>query len=132
MSEVIPFPAAEHRIWVCDCGCSTFEIYEDGAATCANCGDAVSEDGGWHRQAGDGEWTGGEPVSTVQGNGVVGFASRRLARLAQDDDCALIAIAKTDGSVSVWADAETQDGRLWCVDRLKQISDLVESTGRKA
>lgn len=131
MSEVIPFPAAEHRIWVCDCGCSTFELFDDGTATCANCGDEVSEAGGWHKRAGDGEWVGGDPVSTVQGNGSVAFARRRLARLAQEDDAALIAIAKLDGTVSVWAGAETPEGRLWSIDKLKQIMALVRGAGAK-
>lgn len=116
------------RIWVCDCGCSTFELWADGSSKCAACGSNHEGHGsGWLERSQDREsrHSDGDTFTDVQGNGSEEFARRRVARMAADDDAALVVLARNDGSVSVWSKAETKAQTKWARQRLKIAAKLV-------
>ena len=129
MADIHQLRQPAPRIWICDCGCSTFELLSDGSARCAACeADHEGIGSGWlerseERKAGHTE---AETFSDVQGNGSVGFARRRVAKMASDENAVLLVVARQDGSMSTWAIAETADQVEWAEQRLKQASELIK------
>ncbi len=108
--NIIQIEKPEPLIYVCECGCSSFGLLSDGSTECQNCGTVDAE---WH-----GGWENHDPVlrgkdasasfTDTTGNGSVDFARARMSRIASDDDCTLIVIAKDDSTVHVWPKAEEQ------------------------
>ena len=128
MSDVIKLPSKQERIWVCSCGCSTFELLEVGGARCSLCSTDVEGAGTWFGTdpaAGD---AAEPPVRDVQGNGSVDFVRRHMQEKAKGDDCALMVLAFEDGSVSVWSPAESDDEKNWAYRRLSDACALIEGS----
>ncbi|MEL6310896.1 MAG: hypothetical protein AAFQ17_00790 [Pseudomonadota bacterium] len=127
--SVVSFPtkANEQRIWVCGCGCSTFELLEDGSARCALCAAPVEPHpkGAWWTVPDNAEEASEPPQKDIQGNGSVEFARRRLQQLAQDDDAVMLMVVRSDSSVSLWADAETNEQIEWSRRRLEDADGLL-------
>lgn len=125
--SIVEFPARSVRIWVCDCGCSTFRVREDGEIECAACNVVSASDipGAWFDARKGAADRDGETTEIVQGNGSVEFVRARLKRLAASDDAALIAVALRDGRVSLWAGAETDDEVKWSKERLEQCIEML-------
>lgn len=135
MTNVVELNKPEPMLWVCDCGCSTFELLSDGTARCAGCNASHDGmDGGWLEKAGDKrtKYAEGDIVADVQGNGSVEFARRRLAKIAADDDVSLLIVAKRDGAVSVWSEAETEAQLKWVKKRIKIGKNLILRNFSKA
>ena len=113
MAEVVEFKKPSPLIWVCECGCTTFQIFSDGNVTCAGCGAPHADEGsGWLDLPPENQHSGLDPDKTyrdVMGNGSVDFARQRLIRMAQSLENALIMVARYDGSISLWSDAETPE-----------------------
>ena len=136
MTDIVKFPAKakvqEPLIWVCQCGCSTFELRNDGTGRCALCGDVIRDDaeGGWLTPETDKEWEGDDPVRDVSGNGDPDFARRVTAKRVLEDDVVLVVILKESGAISTWTIIETQEQREWADRQLDRVSDIL-STGRK-
>ena len=122
MSNVIALTKPLPRIWVCACGCSTFELFEDGEAKCAICG-TQPETGGWSVPETKAEYD-GDPIKDVSGNGSVEFARARVRKLASQEDALLLIVASEDG-VTVWSAAETAEQRDWVRERISQAADIV-------
>lgn len=133
MTEIVNFPAKEKQpepmIWVCGCGCSTFELLSDGAAKCALCQEAIN-DGGWLVPATDKEWDGDDPVRDVSGNGEPDFARRVTSKRVLEDDVVLVVVVKQDGTVSTWTDIETEEQREWAKRQLDRVPAILK-TGRE-
>lgn len=103
MSEkVVPFPvkteAEEDRIWICECGCQTHYVHEDGRIECAICGEITTE-GNWQ--------TGSEIESAVDqivhdhiivSDGDDNFMFRRFAAEVVKPDVVAAALFRESGS----------------------------------
>ncbi|WP_212525860.1 hypothetical protein [Actibacterium sp. MT2.3-13A] len=128
MSEVVNFVPPK-VVWVCCCGCSTFELRGDGEAECANCGAfASADDGNWYDRIKGGQArdeSADEPFKDIQGNGSVEFARARIARLAADCDAVAIVVVKDDGRLHAWYEASSEDQVQWTVGRLDEAKGLL-------
>lgn len=127
--SVVNFPTVQPRVFVCDCGCSTFALLEDGEAQCANCsGFADVDTGAWFKaiESAPARAENEEPpFADVQGNGSVEFARARIANMAGDDDVKLCIIARENGAVHVWAEAETPEQLEWCDEEIEQAKSIL-------
>lgn len=126
------------RVWVCDCGCSTFSLIEGGTAECAHCGgilDSGDEDvSGW-MDLPDREAKVEDPIVDIQGNGSVDFARARVQKLCQDPSVRLLISGNDDGTVVFWSAAASKDQAEWSIElidaakslALKNLKELLES-----
>lgn len=114
-------------IWVCRCGCSTWELCEDGSGRCANCNMPSPCAGKWYRIKPDAGDVDAAPYGMVRGNGSVSFARERLKRLSGSEDAAMLIVAMSDGSVSLWCAAETKKQRRWAFRRLKEARGMLKN-----
>lgn len=134
MSDVIKFPTSDAtRIWVCDCGCSTFELLSTGDTQCASCGEVSSNEGGWFTPDSDNEWNGETPVRDVKANGCVDFSRRKLVQYAQSSDACTILVVDADGSVHLWTEVSTPEQLEWLRRKFDQAHDIAarETKGEK-
>lgn len=129
MSEVVDFPGK--RIFVCLCGCSTWELLEDGTTRCAACEKVTLDGGSWFDERPEARECSDPPFRDIQGNGSVDFPRRRVVTLAADDDVALIIVAKHGGHVSVWSMAETADQFAWVRRKMKVATGLLREREKK-
>lgn len=136
MSEVVKFgPKApkDPMIWVCECGCSTFELLSDNTVRCPVCETvSPSPDGGWYAPDTDKTWEGKDPdegpIRDISGNSSVEFARARLRKLASDDEAVGVCVFKADGSVHAWSMVETAEQLQWFREKLDIAYDI---TARK-
>lgn len=126
MSNVVaiqPKPKDTDFIYVCNCGCASFELRGDGAAICRNCF-ALADDGGWKEKAdGDAAFEGAETYSDA-GNDA-SFAEHKIKRDVQDAEWI---IAGTDaGRVISWARnfIETPEQEAWLRDGVNRGLEAV-------
>jgi hypothetical protein len=110
---VVNFPKREEpdAIWVCNCGCASFELHADGCATCRSCRSVVDE-GGWKTRAeGDAEHE-GEVSFSDAGNDAT-FAERKIKREAQGAHW--IICGTYEGRIMSWSEGfiETPDQEEW-------------------
>jgi hypothetical protein len=130
MSEVIPFknakPLPEIKVWVCLCGCCTFEMLSDSTARCAMCAGVIAgEEGGWHAPDVDTVWDGDAPVRDVYGNGCEDFARRLVVRYAEDPDACAVLVFSHDGAIKTWCAVETPEQLEWFYRKLDEVRALV-------
>ncbi|TNC05553.1 hypothetical protein [Paracoccus marcusii] len=131
MADIVQLQQPQPMTWVCECGCSTFTLLSDGTAQCAGCdADHEALGSGWLDRSKDRRtlYEEADTFTDVQGNGSTIFARRRIARIAADEDAAMIVVAKEDGRISAWSIAETEDQVAWAHKKLTQAADLI---GRK-
>ncbi len=125
---IISFPPKttdRDLIWVCNCGCASFELRGDGSAVCRACESDVSEPGAWWDSVKNGPTTDATPEYQDGGNGPE-FAERLAKRHAQDADI-LIAI-RQNGRVQTWArDLTTREQFEWLQRRVEDAMRLLES-----
>lgn len=127
-AEIIALKRPDPRIWICPCGCSTFRLIETGEAECAACDRrADGERGGWDTHPSNQTTSVENPFDIVQGNGSVEFAKARAARRAQEPDAALIAVAREDGTVTIWSAAENPKQIKWAKRQLRKLSGLLDT-----
>ncbi len=128
---VVRLRVGEPRLWVCQCGCSTFELLDTGDARCASCCEVSDGRGeGWYSviaDKGDRSAELGSPTRDVQGNGSVEFARRRLQHLSSGEDVCGIVVMRDDGAVHAWGMIETADHLSWFEKNLEIAGDLVRS-----
>lgn len=128
MSDVVDFPATQPKIWVCDCGCSSFELRSNNTACCALCG-VESSEGGWYLPDEGLAWDGNEPVREISGNGVIDFAKKVIGKRMSDPDVVLAVIVKDGGAISTWSSIETEEQRKWAHRQLMRVKDIL-ATGK--
>lgn len=117
---------SDRRIWICGCGCSTFELFEDGGHGCAACGLEFHE-GSWYEVVPDAGEYQGEPFRDVMWNGCVDFARRRVKRLVEGDDVVMIVVAKSGGEVSAWFGGDaTAERKAWFGRRLSDARAMLK------
>lgn len=127
MSDVVKFPTKhkEPMIWVCNCGCSSFELLSDATARCALCG-VISENGGWHTPDTDLIWDGDPPMREVSGNGDPEFAKRVTAKRVLDPGVVLAVVLKENGTISAWTNVETEEQRDWVDRQLGRVRPMLK------
>lgn len=105
---------AEPLIWICQCGCSTFELMSDGTVRCAICLlSSPGPEGGWYPPDTDRQWEGDTPVRDISANGDVDFAKNRVRRYANEDDIATLLVLKENGNLHLWCKVETPEQLEW-------------------
>ena len=124
---VVDFPPKLEQIWVCLCGCSTFELLASGTTRCAACSVVSPDNGGWYTPPTKTQYTGPEPFEDVQGNGEVEFSRRRMSRRAMDPNTCCVVVILRDGAVSTWADFETLEQCNWLKKRLLDGAEVIET-----
>ena len=132
MSEIVNFPTkkSEPLIWVCECGCCSFELMSDQSVMCALCRKPASDAGGWIAPETGATWEGDDPIRDVSGNGSEEFAKRVAINRASDKGVCLITVMKEDGTISCWSNLETPEQREWADRQLKRVKPILD-TGRE-
>lgn len=128
MGNVVSLSKPDPMVWVCNCGCTTFLLLSDGTATCAACDSLTDGLGaGWLEAKEDRrtETVAHETFADIQGNGSVEFARRRVAKMAMEETASLLIVARKDGSISAWYEAETEDQVEWVKARADQAVALI-------
>ncbi len=125
MSDVIDFPWVNpaDQIWVCGCGCRSFELRGDGVAACAACDSPVQEDtGGWFDLIVDaGDWSADKPIfRDLDGGDTSDFARAQLARAAADPSARAIVVVWQGSRVTSWLNATDKK-------ELDELSELIDS-----
>lgn len=124
MDNVIPLFREE--IWVCECGCATFQLYANGSAKCAHCMGVVEGSGSWFEEISSvSSRTDKTPFTDIFGNGSSDFSRARIARLAAAKDLVMMALAMEDGTVTVWNAAQTPEQARWVVRKMRQLKRLM-------
>lgn len=127
-AEIITLKRPDPRIWICPCGCSTFRLIETGEAECAACDRRADHDGGgWHEHPSSQTTPVDTPFDIVQGNGSIEFAKARARKRAQEPDAALIAVAREDGTLTIWSAAETPKQLKWAKRQLRKLAALLDT-----
>ena len=128
MADVVNFPAKQDRIWVCRCGCSTFNLLDGGRAECAACGSwDVHEGAGWsYDLGGRHDEFDGQTFNDIHGNGSVEFARARMRRDALRDDVRMIVLGREDGSIACWFDVTTEEQREWALEKMADAKAMLE------
>lgn len=132
MAEIISLPTAtqEPYIWVCECGCTSFELMSDDTALCALCGTQRIDDthiGGWYRKDTDPDWDADRlpPVRQIGGNGDPDFAKRVTIRRMEHPDVVAVVILREDGIIHTWSNLETDDQVAWAGRKFAESLDLL-------
>ena len=109
-----PKPA---RIWVCNCGCCTFELLETGETRCAVCSATEAHGGGWHTNPHEQEWAGDSPMKDIRGQDEVSFVKSLMKSRIEDDSAALVVMLEKSGRLHTWSVAETKEQSDWQIGR---------------
>ncbi len=113
---VVSFPKREQEavIFVCACGCASFELNGDGTATCRSCR-SIPNEGGWKIRGEDDPMFEGDVFHSDGGN-ADGFAERKIKRDAQKAEW--IICGTWEGRIMSWADGliETPEQEAWLRD----------------
>lgn len=132
MADVVQFPdradgPSDHDyLWICPCGCVTFEVRGDGSFVCANCAETSDVDqGGWFKQ--------GEPEidcaeeRVVRGNDPddIRFLRQRISRMVLEEDTCGVVVIRQDGGITFMEDACTDDRKSWYRRRLNQAKKML-------
>lgn len=127
MSEIIQLKGKKEpsppKIWVCLCGCSTFELLSTAEVRCPVCLlTSPAPDGGWTPDPEAADWQGKDendaPIRDISGNGSIEFARHMLLNHAKDPEACAIIVFKLSGSVHAWSMAETQEQLEWLRQKL--------------
>lgn len=127
MAEIISLPTAtaETYIWVCECGCTSYELLSNDTALCALCGtQRIGDDpvGGWYRKDTDPDWDADRlpPVRQIGGNGEADFAKRVTIRRMEHPDVVAVVVLREDGAVHTWSRIETHEQVEWAGRRFAE------------
>lgn len=122
-------------IWVCSCGCSTFELLSSGLIRCPVCQSRAEQpQGGWYAPDPEQLWQGDPetgPIRDISGNGSEEFARALIVSRASRSDAVGIVVMEREGAVRVWTEAETEEQIAWFRDKLEVAHDLVRRGERQ-
>ncbi len=125
--SVVSFPKREEpdAIFVCNCGCASFELHADGRATCRACM-SIADDGGWKvRRDGDASFEGQHIYS--DGGNADDFAERRVKREATKADW--IIFGTYEGRIVSWSRefVDTPEREAWLRDHVDEgLKNILE------
>ena len=133
MTNVITLPKKEDQVWVCKCGCYTFELRGDGKAVCAGCRvEPTDGDGlGWWRPKREGDQEvdpNMRPTASVVSN-VENYTRHAMEHRVKDPTITWVVCGRDDGSVHSWKVHPAEDGspdrNRWLLRRLKDAARLL-------
>lgn len=134
MADIKTFPTKEEpkppRVWVCNCGCSTFELLESGETKCALCYTISDHEGGWYRYPSDQEWAKDSPMRDIRGNDDVAFVKAVMKSRIDDESAALVVVLEKSGRLHTWSAAETKEHADWAIEELQRVGDLVKALSK--
>lgn len=129
MADIKTFPKKEEprppRVWVCNCGCLTFELLETGETRCALCSTISDHGGAWYRYPDDKEWTGDSPMRDIRGNDGIPFVKSLMKSRIDDESAALVVVLERSGRLHTWSAAETKEQSNWQLEELKRVDELL-------
>jgi hypothetical protein len=132
---VVDLPKPDREIWVCDCGCATFELNRDGTATCAICSHIPSADSGaWFADVKGGpdlDDNATAPIQDVHGNGSVEFARRRISQIAAGPDVVAMIALRENGGVHTWSTVDTEERVKWLRRKVKDAVNLIADGAKR-
>lgn len=134
MGEIVGLPVRkpEQIVWVCACGCRTFELHADGTAMCANCERVASPGSDWYREL-------PPPVAEPRevdpdARAVVAMNSSdsalgRIVRKMNEDTTSVVIVIHDDGALNTWSRGiDTPEQLDWLDRRLAAARKLVDLT----
>jgi len=117
VSDVVSFPRRQPLIWICECGCSTFKVFDDQHIECAQCKATASAIGEWVKEP-----VPANPATPARVDRVL-IASdapqlvlRRLLK-EKPEDLAVIIAMRQDGDLITFADPIEGEARVAWFDR---------------
>ena len=127
-------PAADNAaIWVCKCGCSSFELHSDGSVECCNCS-LAGENAEWMRRKP--EVPANPPEIAFSERRITRFntgagALQRVLRNVNDRDTSFVIAAGRNGTVATWNSEEflTSDAVWWLDEQLSVGRSLLLPEG---
>ncbi|MGI3168410.1 hypothetical protein ACRARG_04610 [Pseudooceanicola sp. C21-150M6] len=128
MTDNIVDISPQRRVWVCNCGCSSFRLFSDGVAECCHCCSPVSgATDGWQSETKDAGVRGNaSPEKTsIEFNSNADFALYHIRKRVSADDVALIIVAAEDSRTSIWAQAQNMAQKKWTEDRIADAVGLL-------
>ena len=130
--NVVSLPKKPALMWVCGCGCATFELHGDGLARCALCmevAEAEREGSGWFEGSLPemaASFEGDSPMRDLHGNGSLEFARRLAAKRASYDDAIVNITVRSCGTIYAWSGAETEEQYAWVQEQLTTAKALLD------
>jgi hypothetical protein len=123
--SIVQFPPKEDpMVWVCECGCATFQLLSTSEIRCASCEKVSNTEGNWAVDH-DAEVTDAQPFRCIS-VGSVDFARERTLRKAADPGSLLIASISSQGRLTTWVglpDDADEGQKDWF---RRNINDLTE------
>lgn len=118
------------RQFVCaDCGCMSFEIFDDNGLRCAGCSNELDAlELGWTPAVLPDYDEDPQPEGFVASIGDDGdtFQRKRIADLAGGDDVAMVVVARSGGGVHCWTfPMEGESQKAWLERRLSEAKDIM-------
>ena len=138
MTNVIDLPTDEEYLRACgDCGCVTFKFSVKGVASCAGCGQVMTEEAPWIAEivTKDAHVINGKDVHAVTDMHDTLAAFKRVCNRAIErfDTIAFFMYATSDGNVSWWATRElidTDEREAWVRQRLELVIEQEKKSGK--
>ena len=129
---VVEFPK-EDFIWLCDCGCQTFFLYQDHTTECASCGDRSDKGGDWRKPLSDPVERVGNEITTTVGE-PTDLIRRRLQEIVMEPEVIVVVVIRESGSVStnLFKIMDTDEQRDWLSDRMWEAKQLLISANLNA
>lgn len=138
MGEITDFPTKkeekeekEPRVWVCTCGCSTFELLETGETRCGLCATISDHSGGWYSYPSEAEWTEDSPMQDIQGNGSVEFVRELMKRRIDEDAAVVVLVLEKNGRMHAWTAAENPEQHAWSLKELESATGILDTIAKE-
>jgi hypothetical protein len=133
---VVEFPTETEKedfIWLCDCGCQTFFLYQDHTTKCASCGDRSDSAGDWMKPLSDPVESVGNEITTTVGE-PTDLIRRRLQEIVMEPEVIVVVVIREIGSVStnLFKIMDTDEQRDWLSDRMWEAKQLLISANLNA
>ena len=123
---------AEKMLWVCDCGCTTFHLFQGEPPRCANCDSlaGTADHSGWTaclppRMSQKSDTDMFSIVGAPEGD--TDFPRRRMARRALEESAAMVVVGFKSGEVAVWSEAACRAQADWVKSRLALATAIVDA-----
>lgn len=119
--SVVNFPSEEEMMFLCDCGCSSFEILIDGTAICVGCEERHDNDMVKAKRRVDEVQVTEEKHRTIEAsNGDLAY--RRVLKAAQTGTPMAVVVLDADGAATSWYEKpETDAQREWFKELFAEI-----------
>lgn len=132
-----PKPDRDNILWVCNCGCVSWNVFEDGHLQCANCDQSLAFDAQEH-----GDWMKRLPpapevvrekddphnlINCVQRISDSPVALSRILASVKYDTTAFVVVVSNSGSVTTWGEQNFDGERNeeWVSDRLRDAQNML-------